>query len=167
MDEQYANLTNLLSLASDPSKGTMADAKATLRAFAQRRGIVEDVLVGGSPILAEIEGMEMILMAQTDYPFVLASIGLGADAADQPEACAMLLQANLDWAQTAGGTFTMTPETGEYFLKALIPVAKDGVEFLEQHIEMLFETARAWQFRLEEDADDTDEANKIAEGVLV
>lgn len=128
-------------------------AKAFLAEFAASKGISEGLLDDGM-LMAEAEGMEMMLVPLPDRPMVLATVELKADLGEEPELARAFLEANLDWTATGGGTFASLGEDETPHLCRLIFVQPGAVEAFTEEIAGVFEVARAWLEALDDDEPD-------------
>lgn len=128
-------------------------AKAFLAEFAAAKGISDGLLDDGM-LMAEAEGMEMMLVPLPDRPMVLATVELEVDLGEEPDLARAFLEANLDWAATGGGTFASLGEEETPHLCRLIFVQPGAVEAFAEEVAGVFEVARAWLEALDEEEPD-------------
>jgi Tir chaperone protein (CesT) family len=79
---------------------------------------------------------------------LLMSAYLGAPRGDPLKTCELLLDANLRWQGTAGGTLSLERETGGIVMFQALPARTLDLQTLEAALESFVNTADTWTLQL-------------------
>lgn len=132
-------------------------AKTFLSDFAAKKGIPANALNDEGMLLAEADGLTMMLVPLEDRPMVLATVEIAADLRNEPELARTFLEANLDWTATGGGTFASLSEDEQPHLCRLIFVQPGETDAFAEEVAAMFNVANAWLDALDADDDDFEE----------
>lgn len=120
-------------------------ARRVLVEFAMRRGLSDDAVEIGEPIIARYDRLEMSLLLLKGHANIMASTALPGDARNDSVVAKRLLRANLRIAETAGGVFAAVGSTGEIRLLHNFFVSHGDVGQFERDVETAFSVAASWR----------------------
>ena len=127
-----------------------AEIEAVLAAFARRNGLPAMVFdEEGTIALSIADELEVTLALVAHFPGVLALVALPEELAVRGDVTRRLLQANLSWPLTAGGTFAKLPGDEAPQFCRLIGLAERDDQVFERELMAFAERAREWLEEIE------------------
>jgi hypothetical protein len=110
--------------------------------------------------LTIVEAIDVCLLHLPHLAGIVAAAPMPAEVLDDAAGLRGLLQANMSWQQTQGGSFAILPAAEEPMLCRLIPLVAMDPDLLDQQLAAFVELAQDWYDqidlyldRLDEDGD--------------
>ena len=91
------------------------------------------------------DGMEIVLWHPPDSPALIASAPVGGAETVATPLLTHLLQANMDWGFTLGGTFGMDPDGKQLMLSKVMMVANRTIGQMDTDLAQFLKLARTWR----------------------
>lgn len=134
-----------------------ADAEAVLADLARHIGCERLELDEQGVAEITVDGdVDVMLLHLPHLPGLVAAAVVAEDAADGGALARRLLQANMSWAVTHGGTFAMLPGRPEVMLCRLVALAGRDVAGLDRELATFVDLVRVWRDEIEEDLEDAE-----------
>jgi hypothetical protein len=131
---------------------TREDVDAVLTDLAKRLGMESLTLdENNAADLVIDDAVDLSLLYLDHFPGLMAAMPLPQENGCMPARLLRLLQANMSWAMTHGGTFAMLPGQKDPVLCRLFVLLDRDAERLEQELARFVELGIAWREALEVD----------------
>lgn len=122
-----------------------ADVEAVLAAFTRRNGLPDMAFDEDGTVEMTIgDELDVTLALVPHFAGLLAVAALPEELAERDDITRRLLQANLSWPLTSGGTFARLPEGGAPAFCKLIGLAERDDRVFERELMAFAERAQAW-----------------------
>lgn len=146
---------------------TRSDMAQLVEAFGARVGadglrLDED----GVAALTVDDELEICLIHLPHWPGLVAAAPLPEAARTSDAVLRALLQANMSWERTGGGSFALVPQTNQPMFCRLIPLATPDAAALDRQLAEFVELAQAWHDEIELFLDDQDDDEEPAAGLV-
>jgi hypothetical protein len=130
---------------------TREDVDKVLAELAERIGVASLALDENNVVSFTVDDeIEITLVHIPHLPGIVAASPVPDRPGERGDLLKRLLQANMSWELTHGGTFGMIPPGKELMLCRLIPLADKSVERLETELAGFAELAGSWQAQVED-----------------
>lgn len=93
------------------------------------------------------DALELSLIHLKNYPGIIAAVAMPEGAEDNPAILRKLLQVNMSWSLTQGGSFVFVPP--RLALCRLIPLTAGDSAVLDQELATFVALGKAWQAEIE------------------
>lgn len=115
-----------------------------VRGFGELIG-VDDLMLDESGVadLVIDDDVELSLIHLPAFPGIVAAVAMPEGAENDGPLLKRLLQTNMSWALTQGGTFAFVPP--RVALCRLVPLTPNDSERLDRELAMFIELAKAWR----------------------
>ena len=150
------------------------EVNAILNGYGEYLGLNDLSLDANDTAGLEIdEAIAIGLIYVPGLPGVIVAAELDSEIADHPSVLKMLLQANLSWEATQGGTFAIVPPENDVLLCRFLALTNNKPhESIDRELGMFVELVETWQETIDmelladEKADDAFVADEFRDGMI-